>query len=197
MALRFFLRFAAAKTAVTYGMEIMSALFNICGGVILSVAGHMEDLTNASVSLPQELADEINSIGFLASIPLWLITLLGSLFITVLSFVLILTVYARFFRLYMYTALAPIPLASFAGETTSGTGKAFIKSYLGVCMQGVVIVLACIIFSAFAGSPATVLASGTAVTKVWSYLVEVVFNMIVMVGLVKGADRIIKEMMDL
>lgn len=197
VCLRFFLRFVAAKTAVTYGMEIMTALFRICAGVVSTMAGSMGGLTGANVSLPQSIKDEINSLGFFASIPLWLVTLLGSLLVTVLSFVLILTVYSRFFKLYMYTALAPVPLSTFAGEVTSGTGKAFIKSYLGVCMEGAVIVLACIIFAAFAGSGTPVLGTGSAVTKVWAYLGETIFNMLVMVGLIKGADRIVKEMMDL
>lgn len=35
----------------------------------------------------------------------------------VLSFI-ILTVYGRFFKLYMYTAIAPIPLSTFAGRPT-------------------------------------------------------------------------------
>lgn len=195
--LRFFIRFVMTKTAVTYGMDILTALFKVCMGVITTMAGYMGSVTGANVSLPQSIKDEINSLGFFASIPLWLVTLLGSLMVTVLSFVLILTVYSRFFKIYMYTALAPVPLSTFGGELTSGTGRAFIKSYLGVCMEGAVIVLACIIFAAFANSGAPVLATGSAVTKVWAYLGETIFNMLVMVGLIKGADRIVKEMMDL
>lgn len=79
-------------------------------------------------------------------------TLIGSLFITVLSFVMILTVYSRLFKLYMYTAIAPIPLSSFAGEPTSNVGKNFLRSYAGVCLEGAIIALACIIFSVMASS---------------------------------------------
>ena len=197
--LRYFIRFVAAKTAVTYGMELMTTLFTICAGVISTAAGSLGNLTGAAVTLPEEIKTAIGEVGFLASIPLWLVTILGSVFITVLSFVMILTVYSRFFRLYMYTALAPIPLSTFAGESTASTGKAFIKSYLGVCLEGAVIVLACMIFSAFtsSGSPGIVNPDVSAVTLVWSYLAETIFNMLVLVGLVKGADRIIKEMMAL
>ena len=62
------------------------------------------------------MVEAIEEVGFLMSIPLWVVSMLGALLIIVLSFVLILTVYGRFFRLYMYTALSPLPLASFAGE---------------------------------------------------------------------------------
>lgn len=160
--------------------------------------GHVGGLAGASVTVPEEIVTAIEEVGFLASIPLWLVSMLGSLFITVISFILILTVYGRFFKLYMYTALAPLPLASFAGEGTSFAGKAFIKSYIGVCMEGAVIVLACLIFSAFMSSGTPVVdTSLSAVTMSWQYIGETIFNMLVLVGLVKGAERIVKEMFGL
>ena len=196
--LRFFIRFVLAKTAVTYGIDIMTAIFNICGGIVSSIAGNMGTIVT-SVSLPEELTKAIGEVGFLASIPLWLVTILGCLVIIVLSSVMILVVYARFFKLYIYTAFSPIPLSSFAGETTSFMGKAFMKSYTGVCLEGAVIVLACLIFSAFTSSGDIGLADpdSTAVVQVLAYLVEVIFNMLVLVGLVKGADRVMKEMLSL
>lgn len=197
-ALRHFIRFVAAKVAVGSAVEIMTSVYAVCAGVVQSVMGSMGGMAAASVTVPQEMVDTIERVGFLESIPLWLVTVLGSLFITVLSFILIMTVYGRFFRLYMYTALAPLPLASFAGEGTSFAGKAFLKSYLGVCLEGAVIVLACLIFSAFAStSTPTLDTSLSAVTMSWQYVAETIFNMMVLVGLVKGAERIIKEMFGL
>ena len=194
-AIHYFLRFVAAKTLVGYGMDIMLNVFSICNGIVTDMADSMGGISEAMVSLPAEMQTAIENVGFLASIPLWLVTILGSLFITVLSFVMILTVYGRFFRLYMYTALAPLPLAAFAGESTQSVGISFLKSYVGVCLEGAVIVLACVIYSAFVSTPTV--ASGEATTIVWSYLAETVFNMLVLVGLIKGSDRTIHEMMGL
>lgn len=193
--LRFFIRFVLAKTAVTYGIDLMTAIFNICTGVVSVIAEKMGTAA-ADMALPEELETAVNEVGFLASIPLWLVTILGCLVIIVLSFVMILTVYSRFFKLYMYTAFAPIPLSSFAGEATSFMGKAFIKSYMGVCMEGAVIVPACLIFSAFtsSGNFGLVDAESSAVVQVLAYLAETIFNMLVLVGLIKGSDRIVKEM---
>ena len=130
--------------------------------------------------------------------PLWLVTLLGSLFITILAFVMIMTVYGRFFKLYMYTAIAPIPLSTFAGEPTSVIGKSFLKSYAAVCLEGVIIVLACIIFSVFAEAPpANIDPNLSAVQVVWNYVGELIFNLLVLVGAVKMSERIVKEMMGL
>ena len=61
--------------------------------------------TPEQTTLPAEMVTTIEDCGFFESIPLWAVTLIGGLFITVLSFILIMTVYGRFFKLYMYTAL--------------------------------------------------------------------------------------------
>lgn len=195
-ALRYFIRFIAAKTAVGYCMEVMTLVFEICGGVASNMASALSGISAAQVTLPQEVINDIESVGFFDSIPLWIVTLLGSLLITVLSFMMIMTVYGRFFRLYMYTAIAPIPLSMFGGEATAQHGKTFIRNYAAVCLEGAVVMLALIIFSGFAGS-APVLSGSTAVMKVWSYIGETVFSMLVLVGLVKGSERMAKELFGL
>ena len=197
-ALRHFIRFVLAKVAVGSCMEIMTAIFSVCGGVVATVMSGMGGSVSTAATLPTEIVTAIEGLGLLESIPLWLVSLLGSLFITVMSFILLLTVYGRFFRLYMFTALAPLPLASFAGEGTSFAGTAFLKSYVGVCLEGAIIVLACLIFSAFMSSGTPVVdTSLSAVTMSWQYIGETIFNMLVLVGLVKGAERIVKEMFGL
>ncbi len=193
-----FIRFVLAQAAITWGLDIMLALFNIAqgaAGTIMTASG----LTAATpLALPDELVDIIEDVGFIESIPLWAITLLGSLFIWVLSLVMILTVYSRFFKLYMATAIAPLPLASFAGQLSSSVGVAFLKSYAAICMEGCVIVLACVIFSGFAASPPALAdSSNAAATIVWSYVGELIFNMLVLVGAVKMSDRLVRELLGL
>ena len=195
-ALKLFIRFAIAKGAITYGMELI-ALFDIVQGTISTIMSSAGFSSPQQTTLPAEMITTIEDCGFFESIPLWAVTLIGGLFITVMSFILIMTVYGRFFKLYMYTALAPIPLSTFAGEPSQNVGKSFIKSYCAVCLEGAVIVLSCIIFSLFASSPPVVNPDAAAVTQVWSYVGELLFNMLVLVGAVKMSDRIIREMMGL
>lgn len=95
----------------------------------------------------------------------------------------------------LYTALAPVPLSAFAGEPTQNIGKSFLKSYASVCLEGAIIVLACIIFSVFASSPPVVDPNAAPASMVWSYIGELIFNMLILVGAVKMADRLVKEMM--
>ena len=196
-AIKLFVRFAIAKGVVTYGMNLMLAFLEIIQGVISTIMTSAGFGSATQTILPSEIVTAIEDCGFFESIPLWAVTLIGGLFVWVLSFIMILSVYGRFFKMYMYTAISPIPLSTFAGEPTQNVGKSFLKSYVAVCLEGAIIVLACIIFSVFAASPPVVDPDAAAASMVWSYIGELIFNMLILVGAVKMADRVVKEMMGL
>ena len=196
-ALKLFIRFAIAKGVVTYGLDLMLALFDIAQGVMSTIMRSSGVGSAGKTTLPEEMITAIEDCGFFESIPLWAVTLIGSLFITVLSFIIILTVYGRFFKLFMYTAVAPIPLSTFAGQPTQSIGIGFLKNYGAVCLEGAIIVLACVIFSKFASSPPAVDTGTAAATMVWKYVGELVFNMLVLVGAVRMSDRISHEVFSL
>ena len=197
IALKMFIRFILAKASIDYGLELMMALFDIVQGIVAKIMATSGLASIEQTVLPDSIIQSIEESGFWESVPLWAVTLIGSLFITVLSFIMIMTVYGRFFKIYLYTAIAPVPLASFSGEPSSSVGKSFIKSYAAVCLEGAIIVLGCIIFSLFAASPPVVDETAAAVNQVWTYVGELIFNMIVLVGTVKMSDRVVKEMMGL
>ena len=196
-ALKVFIRFVLAKAAVTWGLDLMLAMFTIVQGIISKIMIASGITGQGGAYLPQSMIDTIESCGFWESIPLWAVTLIGSLLVWILSFIMILTVYGRFFKLYIYVAIAPVPMSTFAGEETSHIGKAFLKSFAAVCLEGAIIVLACIIYSLFAASPPSVAAGASAVTQVWTYIGELLFNMLVLVGTIKLSDRVVREMMGL
>ena len=196
-ALKLFVRFVLAKAVITYGLELLMKLMTIIQGVISGIMSTAGVVSSSDSVLPQSIIDAVENCGFWESIPLWAVTLIGGLFITVLSFVMIMTVYGRFFKIYMYAAIAPIPLSTFAGEPTQSIGKTFLKSFCAVLLEGAIIALACIIFSAFAASPPVVDVTAAAVTQVWAYVGELIFNLLVLVGSIKMSDRIVREMMGL
>lgn len=196
-ALKLFVRFAIAKAVVTYGLDLMLAIFKIVQGLMSTIMETAGLGTITKTVLPQEIITAVKDCGFFESIPLWAVTLIGGLFVTVLSFIMILTVYGRFFKLYLYTAIAPIPLSTIAGEPTQRICASFLKSFTAVCLEGAIIVLSCIIFSLFASSSPVVDTTASAVTQVWKYIGELIFNMLVLVGTIKMSDRVIREMMGL
>ena len=196
-AMMMFIRFALAKSIVVYGLELMLAVFSIMQGLITTIMRTAGLHSSAALALPGEMITAIEECGFFESIPLWAVTIIGSLVITILSFLIIMSVYGRFFKLYMYTAIAPVPLSAFAGEPTQSIGISFLKSYAAVCMEGAIIILACVIFSAFSTAPPELAAGAAPVAMVWTYIGELIFNMLILVGAVKMADHLVKEMMGL
>ena len=196
-ALKLFVRFALAKAVITHGLELMMALFRIVQGIISNIMTTSGMASAAAVTIPPEMEEAIRGLTFWESVPAWAVSLIGSLVVIVLSFVMIMSVYGRFFRLYLYTAIAPVPLSTFAGEPSANVGKSFLKSYAGVCLEGAIMVLGCVIFSVFADSPPAVAADASPVTMVWSYMGELIFNLLVLTGAIKMADRVVREMFGL
>ena len=174
----------------------MMAIVQISQGIVSRIIRTSEVQVNSRMNVPDVVIRAIDDCGFWESIPLWAVSLIGSLIVTVLSFIMILTVYGRFFKMYMYVAIAPIPMSAFAGEESSHHAKAFVKSFIGVCLEGAIVVLACIIYSMLVKTQPT-LSATSAVSYVWKYLGEVIFNMLVLVGTVKMSDQVVKNMMGL
>ena len=193
-----FVRFVLAKYLINNCLKLMVNFVTIVQSVISKIANSSKIGTALEFSIPSKVHDTFNGIGILdGAIPLWSICFIAHIAFIVIGIVLLLTVYGRFFRIYMYTAIAPIPLSTLAGQPTENIAKSFLKSYAGVCMQGVVIVLACVIYTAYAASMPQMDTTVEPVQMVWKYVSEVIFNMLVLLGLVKGSDRIIHDMMGL
>ena len=197
-AVKVFIRFAIAKYLIDNCLTLLVDFVTIVQGIISKVTGASSIGTALEFIIPSEVQSTFEGIGILdGAIPVWAVCFIAHIAFIVIGIVLLLTVYGRFFRIYMYAAIAPIPLSTLAGQPTENIAKSFLKSYAGVCMQGVVIVLACIIFTAYAASMPQIDTTAEPLTMVWGYVTEVCFNMLVLVGLVKGSDRIIHDMMGL
>lgn len=197
-AVKVFIRFAIAKYLIDNCLTLLVDFVTIVQGIISKVTESSSIGTALEFTIPSEVQSTFEGIGILdGAIPVWAVCFIAHLAFIVVGLVLLLTVYGRFFRIYMYAAIAPIPLSTMAGQPTENIAKSFLKSFAGVCLQGVVIVLACVIFTAYAASMPQMNTSYEPLKMVWIYVTEVVFNMLVLVGLVKGSDRIIHDMMGL
>ena len=202
---KLFVRFALAKLAITNGKELLVNLIDFTQAVIgtslrevTDRAMHYAGATSPTeLTLPGEVVSAVHDgLGFWNSIGLWLLTFIGGLLVIALSFIMLLTIYGRFFKIYMYIAMSPLMMSTFAGEPTQNVGKGFLKNFIAVCMEGLVILLAFAIFTVYSSlAPVTFDASASPSTIVWGYLIELVLNLLVLVGSVKMCDRIVKEMM--
>ena len=193
-----FIRFAIAKALIDNGLNIMVDFVTIIQGIIADITDTSSIGTALEFVIPSDVQTTFEGIGILdGAIPVWAVCFISHLAMIVIAIILLLTVYGRFFRIYMYTAIAPIPLSTLAGQPTENIARSFLKSYAGVCLQGVVIVLACVIFTAFAATAPEMDTTLDPLEMVWKYISELIFNMLILLGLVKGSDRIIHDMMGL
>ena len=70
-ALKLFIRFALAKGVVTYGLELMMALFRIVQGIVSTIMDAAGFGSAQETVLPQEIITAVEDCGFFESIPLW------------------------------------------------------------------------------------------------------------------------------
>ena len=194
-ALKLFLRFILAKGVIDNGLEIMEVLIEVVQGILQTILG--SHVISGATTIAPEMVTAIENCDFLNSIPLWIVAILGRLGVVVITFVLILTVYGRFFKIFTYIAIAPIPLSTFAGEPTQNVGRSFLKSFAGACLQGAIIVVACVIFSLYATSQPSVDAGASALSMAWSYLEGLILHMLILTATVKASDHVVREMMGL
>lgn len=210
-------RFLLVKFMIDYCIAILTFFINIALGVndiVFTVAG-FNGLDTASV--PADViqaftaASEGNILQVIIAdfqqIGLGFFAAIGALIIFVAGAVMVIVVFLRFFKLFIYTALAPIPLAFFGSQETSQTGKQFLKSYFAVCLEVCVIAVACVIFSAMVSSGyGGMFPSWTANVPVddvnsnlWnigiSYIFEMALTCVMMAVVVFSANKFVREML--
>lgn len=198
-AVRVFVRFIFAKALITYGATFMLYVFDIVQAVVLTINRDAGGFTEASV--PEEISEAMDEPSAIfdpiISILMGAVGLISWLVIVVVSIVILISVYGRFFRLYMYTAISPLMLSTLGGEPTQSVGIGFLKNYIAVCLEGVVITIACIIYIAIAKNPEVAEHDGDwgPLLMVLEYVGMFILYALILLFAVKGADRIAKEMM--
>ena len=198
-AVRVFVRFIFAKALITYGATFMLYVFDIVQAVVLTINRYAGGFTEASV--PEEISEAMDEPSAIfdpiISILMGAVGLISWLVIVVVSIVILISVYGRFFRLYMYTAISPLMLSTLGGEPTHSVGIGFLKNYIAVCLEGVVITIACIIYIAIAKNPEVTEHDGDwgPLLMVLEYVGMFILYALILLFAVKGADRIAKEMM--
>lgn len=163
-------------------------------GMILQIAPSSFGTTPP---IDANLQTAIDELGFFKSIPAWLIVMIGALVIVGLSFVIVLQVYGRFFKVYMYAAVSPLILSSYAWVGMGGnTTRHFLKSFFGVCLEGLLIVVACLIYQSMVLNPAADFVAGDSpIMYLMQYMAQSIFNMLILIGTVKLTSTLVREMM--
>lgn len=205
-------RFLIVKFLIDYGIEILNFAINISMGINDKIFGIASDFQFSGI--PQEVLDAVANMeqaqwwerlgAFFQLIPMNFIALLGNLVMWFVGIMLVITVYLRFFRVFIYSALAPIALSTFGSPETSQTGKHFLKAYAAVCLEICVIALAMVLFAAMASSSAFIFPSWEAGNTnanftFWNtlinYLFQIIIQSVLLATVVSSANRFIREML--
>ncbi|MDR3209969.1 MAG: hypothetical protein LBT36_05020 [Oscillospiraceae bacterium] len=195
---RLLLQIVVAKYIITLSTQIITGIFNIGGAIIdgiMTAAGSHA----LSMEVPPEVIEAIENTSFLNSIALMVVTLVGVLAILAALLLIKLKIYGRFFRIAIYTSLAPIPLAGFAGDSTAFMGKAFVKGVAGIAIEGGIIMLACGIWAVLARTldPEIISSGATSTAIVFAYLAEVLFGVLLLVTSVMGSEKLVHHVLGL
>lgn len=191
---RLCVRTAVTGLLVSNGFDLMGKILDICQSLVADL--------NVSVSItatpvPNEIRQAVANLGWLEELAVWIVSLLGSLAITVATIIILLTVYGRFFKVYLYMILCPIPLATFAAKSTSQICISYLKSYIGVCLEAVIVVVSIKIYEIYSTSVLSsplIDTTASASSMVWSYLETTIFNILLLVTIIKTSTTLVREM---
>ena len=202
-AIRMLGRFVIGQFIVTQGFALTCSVFDLASKMTADVfAKSGVSLTHSVAYLPPEFGALIKSLGLWESIGVLIVGLLAAGVIFVMGYVVVIGVYGRFFRLYIYAAFSPIPLASFGGDqSTWGMGSHFLKSFLAAVLEGVVVMFAICIFVLATNSPTPIpiphAEANWAVSEVLSVLLPTLVNMFLLLGIIKLCGKLSRELLGL
>lgn len=191
-----FIRFFIIKTLIDSGTGILLLLIKTSQRVVSAVFS-ASSLTNSIVTLPDDIRIGIRQAAFLEKLIFLLISILAVAVIITMVFTVILTVFGRFFKIFACAAFAPIPFSTMAGEPTQRMGFDYLKLFASLCLEGAVIAIACVLYSAFVQfmPDFTIGAASGLLAKLLGYIVSVVLHTLLLSGFIKSADYLLNRFM--
>ena len=145
-------KFSMMSGKILYGRYLLLIVFYIGKEFVDAVSGDDGNVleTMVWVEMPDKIVNATNGLSMSSGIVFWVVTLLAAIVIMVACFSIMLVVYGRLFKIYLHIAVSPPFIACSAGKSTMSVFATFIKSFAAICLEGLLIVVVCIIFSAFA-----------------------------------------------
>ena len=140
-----------------------------------------------------EIGMDSGGIFALTQLTTWLLSLVFLVAAAVCGFTIIFAVYRRVIDLLLLIPMAPLALSSAAGGMgISRSAEAWVRTFLSTNFQIVVMGLALRIGSKVIGN-GTILTEQVSIEFSFIHIFEMVFCMVLLVGLVKGAEGLLKR----
>lgn len=158
------LKFCLCKIAVDFNTTIVNTIFAVTGKITANIAQYVSSgQVNASLDsnalvagLDGGIGAQISAFSSLSfvSIVLWFLNIVVNTIVT-----------ARFIELYVYTAIAPLPITTLCNQELRSIGVNFLKSYAAVSLQGALLYLVIGFFPALYSALGT--GGGDLVAQAW------------------------------
>lgn len=193
-------RLLVAQAIMANGLTLLRGIYAFVIDVLQLVSGHTLQLQPM-----QELSDEvrttITSLNLLESTGLILIAILFLILMIGASIFIIVTVYLRFCRLFMLMSMAPLFLGTLGGGVLGGTGlsrsgQAYLQNHVSVCMEGIGLVISCLIYSAFVGGglPHILSNASQGMGAVFEYLANACLQAVMLCMMIKLVDHMMQSL---
>ena len=128
------------KAIITIMQQLVNASYSWATGKSI------ESNLLVSQSIPSSVASKINNAGTWDRIIYVIVCFIMALAIFVISIRILLIIYSRFFKIFMYVAVSSVPLTFFASPEHRHTAWRFIKSFMALLLVGVLIIVSFVIF---------------------------------------------------
>lgn len=168
---------AICKIFVDSTSLIMKAIFAISTDIIQNI-GNVFGGNNATLAANMDVMEQsIKNMGFasqlLLSVQVTLIWLIFKFSVLVITVIII----GRMVEIYVYLAIAPLPLATIPNPDINSVAKNFLKSFAAVSVQGVLIFIVLALYGTLIGG----VASNTNFTDITSAMLEATLYSLVLV----------------
>lgn len=197
----YILRFLAAKLTIDYAADLCGAFLNLGMriGTIVTTSSDASAMMN-NITISDSVKQMVEQMTFFESLGVMIIATLAFVVTFACCIFFLITVYGRFFRVYIHVALSPVMTAGFGGEATSSMGRQYVRSLLAVCLEMAVMLLAVGISTSMingieAGSGLNIWNSSVPFGAVMDYITTALFSTGLMVASTAGARRLISSMM--
>jgi hypothetical protein len=191
VAVKIFIRLILAEAASVESFRVLELIFSIFKDMMGKITGSK---SYTFAGMPAEVKDAIDDMSLGAQAGTLALVLVFLIVSIAIGISILITVYTRFFKMFMYGAFSSVPLTTFASESTQSIGISFLKSYAGVCAQGFLIVLSFFLFSAFAGGMTAI--SPTSDT-VMNYMISTVVQLFTLKAIISTVDAVSSKMLGL
>ena len=240
----FAIQIIIVNAIIYYSKDILLTIYQIVLGITSSVMESTGIVTEDGttffhISVPEEFTEAVESLTVTQSIGMVVMIIVVSIWICISTIGVLLIVYTRIFNIYLLIAISPLAFACAMSRRTRFVFTNFLKNFISVSLEAVVLVLTMYIFKQLfeqginvelvyeeasptynsivgilgsmlgsvlfpgnvfgniAGAQSALYLIGddghVSTASIFAYLLDMSFLFAVMIGMIKGSERIVNK----